>query len=167
MLFWQLKFPKEKWFLKLFWSNILGRVRHENARGRINSRKEDWENIPTDGQKSWWEIVFRRIYRGKIIPILKIQFYCQSVPGCKEWSIHCETAPVWSCQLNYTKRIKQYRLPIMFLVPLREYQYCNIGTLLSWSIKIKTLLLFLFLFTTHKISLKYPLQKSFSLCQLL
>ena len=101
LLFWQLKFPNGKSFLKLFWSNIVGRVRHENARGWINSREEDRENIPPDGQEPWWEIVFRRIYWGKMIQILKIKFlYWKSGPGCKEWSIHREAAPVWSCQLE-------------------------------------------------------------------
>ena len=77
---------------------------------------------------------------------LKNRILLKSAPGCKERSIHRETAPVWSCQLNYTKRIKKYRLPIMFLLPRLGHQYCNIGHLLCWSIKITNVFRFIFIF---------------------
>ena len=140
LLFWQLKFPNEKSFLKLFWSNILGRVSHENARGWINSRKENRENIPTDGQKSWWEIVFRRIYRGKIRFRFKNPILLNVEPRV-QGMIH----PSWDCSsVILSAKLHQANQTISSSnnVPctttrLLDYQYCNIGHLLSWSIKIK------------------------------
>lgn len=42
-----------------------GRVRNEDARGRVDAREEDRQNIPTDGQKQRWETLLGRVHRGR------------------------------------------------------------------------------------------------------
>lgn len=51
--------------MEMIESHIAGGVCDEDARGRVHTREENWEDIPSDGQESGRKIVFRWIHRGK------------------------------------------------------------------------------------------------------
>ena len=65
-LVWSSIFDRGSKYSHYIWP-IVGGVRDEDARGRVDTGEKNRQNISADGQKYGWETVIRRIYWGDFI----------------------------------------------------------------------------------------------------